>query len=88
MHVQNMMGHSNRPVANQFRIQDDAGNVFFQSYQTVIAKIDPSGAVTLDARSWDCSNTTGKYRNLFLGESKKETEKKIKSGEYKLVNLN
>ena len=34
------------------------------------------------------SNTTGKYRNIFLDENINETKKKIKSGEYKLVDLN
>ena len=34
------------------------------------------------------NNSTSKYRNIFLGETTKETLKKIKSGEYKLVNLN
>ena len=29
-----------------------------------------------------------KYRNQFLGETKKETEAKIKSGEYILTDLN
>jgi len=46
------------------------------------------GKVYLDNNKWDYSRTTGKYRNQFLGESKKETERKIKSGEYQLVNLN
>jgi hypothetical protein len=32
--------------------------------------------------------TTGKYRNQFLGETKKDTEAKIKSGEYILADLN
>ena len=36
----------------------------------------------------DYSVTTGKYRNQFLGETKKETEAKIKSGEYILTDLN
>ena len=44
--------------------------------------------ISLDRDYWDYSKTTGKYRNLFLGESKAETEKKIKSGEYQLVDLN
>jgi len=44
--------------------------------------------VFLDEVYWDCSKTTGKYRNLFLREDKKETENKIKDGVYKLVNLN
>jgi hypothetical protein len=42
----------------------------------------------LDKDSWDYSRTTGKYRNLFLEESKAETESKIKKGIYKLVGLN
>jgi hypothetical protein len=44
--------------------------------------------IRLDETYWDYSKTTGKYRNLFLGETKSETEKKIKSGEYILTNLN
>ena len=44
--------------------------------------------ITLDETYWDYSKTTGKYRNQFLGETKAETEKKIKSGEYQLVDLN
>lgn len=73
----------------------------FQSYDSVIAirtvwdkksivgipnarEID----IELDSKYWDYSTTTGKYRNKFLGESKQETEKKIKSGEYVLTNLN
>jgi len=32
--------------------------------------------------------STGKYRNIFLNETKKETEKKIKDGTYVLTNLN
>ena len=42
----------------------------------------------LDTNYWDYSTTTGKYRNMFLGETRKETEKKIKSGEYVLTDLN
>ena len=47
-----------------------------------------SGKIQLDEYYWDYSHTTGKYRNQFLGENKAETEANIKSGEYKLVNLN
>ena len=59
----------------------------FQSYASIIARKDRDG-ITLDTSKWDYSKTTGKYRNLFLGETKKETEYKIKSGEYKLADLN
>lgn len=71
----------------------------FQSYDSIIAirELFISGEIvrsvidrktTLDIYKWDYSKTTGKYRNIFLGESKAETEKKIKSGVYELVNLN
>ena len=47
-----------------------------------------NGDIYLDRNYWDYSVTTSKYRNLFLGETKRETEKKIKSGEYILTDLN
>jgi len=88
-----------KPVANQFIAEEEGrganGNFLFreifQSYDSVIAeKITWSDRtdIMLDSEKWDYSVTTGKYRNQFLGESKKETEAKIKSGVYKLDNLN
>ena len=76
----------NGPVKNQFIIESEEG-VFFQSYDSIIARKNSEG-ITLDVNKWDYSVTTGKYRNLFLGESKKETEYKIKMGVYKLADLN
>ena len=93
MKVENMISKSSgRPVANQFNIWDGS-LVYFQSYSTIIVKIDrgnrDSGEqVYLDANKWDYSRTTGKYRNQFLGETKKETQAKIDSGEYVLTDLN
>ena len=75
-------------VKNQFIIHDDFTNSkFFQSYDSIIAQIK-NGQVYLDRDKWDYSITTGRYRNLFLGETKKETEAKIKSGKYILTDLN
>jgi hypothetical protein len=92
MKVRNMTGRTGREVANQFEIRDDNGNVFFQSYDSIIVKVervpDRLPKVYLDSTFWDYSVTTGKYRNQFLGETKAETEKKIKSGEYILTDLN
>lgn len=85
--VQQMVSNNGTPVPNQFEIYTDDG-VFFQSYASIIAFKSYSEGVYLDKERWDASATTGKYRNQFLGESKKETEAKIKSGEYKLVDLN
>ena len=86
MKVQNMTSSQGNKIANQFIIYGDDFTVF-QSYNTVIAKRQ-NGKIYLDKNSWDYSKTTGKYRNQFLGETKSETEKKIKSGEYELVDLN
>lgn len=88
MHVKNMTSpKSGNPVANQFIINDDNGNTFFQSYNSVIVKKNFDG-IFLDADTWNYSRTTTKYRNLFLGEDTKTITKKIHSGLYKLVNLN
>lgn len=87
MKVKNMTGSNGNKIANQFILSDN-GTTYFQSYDSIIAKINENGETVLDKDCWDYSTTTGKYRNLFLGEIKKETEAKIKSGEYKLAELN
>ncbi len=86
-------------VKNQFIITDEGrgalGNFIkrqvFQSYNTRIAEIiqwPDETRITLDRDKWNYSKTTTKYRNQFLGETTKETERKIKSGEYILTDLN
>ena len=88
MKVYNMTSsRTGKEVANQFEIVADNGDIFFQSYHTIIAK-KSGGKITLDEAAWDYSMTTGKYRNQFLGETKKETEAKIKNGTYILTDLN
>ena len=94
MKVENMTNGEGRAIPNQFiiteTVNDMSGNAveYFQSYHSIIVKRDCFRAgvskrqVWLDTDKWDYSVTTGKYRNLFLGE------KKIKSGEYILTNLN
>lgn len=88
MKVQNMTSErTGREVPNQFIITDNQGNEYFQSYQTVIVKRG-NGETLLDKEAYNYSRTTIKYRNIFLGEDSKTVERKIKSGEYKLVDLN
>ena len=84
--VQNMTSNRGNKIANQFIIYTDTGSIF-QSYNSTIVKID-SGKTYLDKNTWDYSKTTGKYRNIFLNETKKDTEEKIKSGQYILTDLN
>lgn len=74
-------------TTNQFLLEDGDKSIF-QSYDSVIAIKEKGKPTILDADKWDYSKTTGKYRSIFLGETKKETEAKIKSGEYLLQNLN
>ena len=92
MKVQNMTSNNGNKIANQFIIEDDFNNVYFQSYNSMIAKKtwNDKGEkrVFLDSNYWDYSVTTSKYRNIFLNESKKETQKKIDNGIYILTNLN
>ncbi len=102
MKVQNMKGKNGRAIPNQFIITGVGltinnmnwhNSTVFQSYDSVIAVTHPSANplqphVVLDKNTWDYSKTTGRYRNQFLGETKKETQAKIDSGEYILTDLN
>jgi hypothetical protein len=99
MKVRNMTSANGNKIANQFIMEDEGhgalGNFTrrqtFQSYDTVIAvkTVWPDETrIELDAEKWDYSKTTSKYRNQFLGETTKDTERKIKSGEYMLADLN
>jgi hypothetical protein len=85
--VTNMTSPKGNKVSNQFKIWTSEG-WYFQSYDSIIVYRSHEGKITLDADYWDYSRTTGKYRNMFLNESKAETQKKIDNGTYKLVNLN
>jgi hypothetical protein len=100
--VENMISSKGNKIANQFVIEEclhysGSGSYTvirktFQSYNSIIARIstDPMGPnfIELDSKYWNYSKTTSKYRSLFLGESTKQTEAKIKSGEYVLTDLN
>tara|TARA_R100001082_G_scaffold17831_1_gene8883 strand:+ start:208 stop:507 length:300 start_codon:yes stop_codon:yes gene_type:complete len=94
MKVENITSNNGNKIANQFVITDKAGNEYFQSYKSTIVYKDYNYnngqelKVYLDQKYWNYSNTTGKYRNIFLDETITETKKKIKSGEYILTDLN
>lgn len=87
--VSNMESSQGNAVPNQFEISTSDG-VYFQSYSSVIAFIPmkANAKIQLDCKKWDYSVTTGKYRNQFLNETKKETQAKIDSGVYELADLN
>ena len=91
--VKPLLGRTGKPVANQY-VMKYQNHTYFQSYDSVIAHkyilcdTTKPVQVELDAKYWNYSVTTSKYRNQFLNESTKETQAKINSGEYKLVDLN
>ena len=91
MKVTNIESNKGNKIANQFIITDDKQNEYFQSYNSMIVKKDYESnqvKIYLDQKYWNYSTTTGKYRNIFLNETIKDTKKKIKSDEYILTDLN
>jgi len=85
--VTQMRSKNGNAIANQFEIRTAKG-VYFQSYNSIIVFIDKKGQTYLDTYYWDYSKTTGKYRNIFLGENITETRQKIADKVYKLKDLN
>lgn len=100
MKVRNMTNSNGRAVPNQFVIETterenwengdytDREVEYFQSYDCIIVRRAKFQKVELDSRYWDYSKTTSRYRNQFPGETTKETQAKIDSGEYILTDLN
>ena len=98
----NIISARGNPITNQIIITDTKKDTeTFQSYNSIIAIKDYKPErysyavpeehktnVTLDEYYWNYSRTTSKYRNMFLNEGVNDTREKIKSGEYKLKNLN
>ena len=83
-----MIGLPGNKMNNQYVIETDTEQIF-QSYNSIIVRRPKGdGKIQLDSMYWNYSQTTAKYRNLFLGMNKKEIEERIKSGEFELVNLN
>jgi hypothetical protein len=83
--IQNLTSSNGNKVPNQIVIRNETLRIF-QSYDSIIVKVE-GGQVYLDETYWNYSKTTSKYRNRFLGDSTKEIESKIKSGEYILTDL-
>ena len=87
MKVTNMKSkRTGRAIPNQLIITTKDG-IYFQSYNSIIV-FKGHGKTQLDRYYWDYSKTTGKYRNQFLNETRKETERKIANGTYELTDLN
>ena len=90
MNVKNISSTNGNKIAKQFElIASDNNTIYFQSYKSIIVKHDMNlDQVYLDSKYWNYSKTTSKYINIFLGEKRKDTEKKIKQKIYILTDLN
>lgn len=67
LQIENLVNDNNNHAVNQFVVKLN-GNVFYQSYDTVIAKKDKEGKITL-ASDWDCSKTTRKHLYIWLRDN-------------------
>lgn len=73
----------NKP--NQYAITFDKGEIL-QSYDSIIVVRRYKDNQIFIGQNWNYSRTTAKYRNMYLGETTAETQAKIDSGEYKMLN--
>lgn len=64
LQIENLVNDNNNQAVNQFVVKLN-GNVFFQSYDTVIAKQDKEGKITL-CSDWNYSKTTKKHLYIWL----------------------
>ena len=62
--VSNLIKVNGNAAANQFIIRTPKA-IYFQSYQSVVAKIDNNSNLIL-SENWDYSNTTRKHLYIFL----------------------
>lgn len=75
------------PFTNCVIVHLSNGWNILKSYNTTIA-MRKGQEVIIDLRYYNYSASTGKHRNYFLGETLKDTDKKIKNGEYQTADLN
>ena len=76
--VQNV-NNNGREVPNQFLLFYEEENKtvkIFKSYKSMIVKWE-NGEIIEVGKNWDYSRTTGKYRNILTGTTKKEFEKML-----------
>lgn len=64
--VRQLINSKGNPAVNQFVITTKKG-VYFQSYSSVVCKLDGINIVLSD--NWDYSNTTRKHLYIFLREN-------------------
>ena len=73
-----IISESGNIVKNHYIIETEEGS-YLQSYEDIIAfrPSSPNEFVVLDSDNWDCSTTTRKWLEVFLGESHNVTREKL-----------
>ncbi len=84
---------TNQPNPSHIEVWVAGAGRYFISYGNVVAMkpgnpLPGEPTVYLDSKYWCFSNTTARYRTQFLGESRRETERKLKDGTYAFKDLN
>lgn len=64
LYIENLVNDNNNHAVNQFVVKLN-GNIFFQSYETIIAKRGKDGKISLST-FWDYSKTTKKHLYIWL----------------------
>lgn len=72
---------------NTLELTDDNGCQYLQFHRTIVVKYRAGDGFTLDPR-WDCSKTTTGRVSGYIGIAPKEIRERIKTGQYKVVDLN
>lgn len=90
MGVKQLINNRGNAAANQFVIETKDAT-YFQSYNSIIAKIDKGGKLTVSSK-WDYSKTTMKHLYIFLADygyrdfvGAKNMRKAIEEGKVKYV---
>jgi len=93
MKIENITNERGNKVANQIKVETDSAT-YFQSYESVIAKVEKNTKNVLLTQYWDYSPTTLRHLRTFLSDmgfeygSKKEIAKAIEDGYIILLPFN
>ena len=93
MTIYQLINDNGNAAANQFVIIDSENKtIYFQSYNTIIAKVNTNGKNVVLSKDWCHSTTTSKHLYMFLRNNtkyyineKKDVVHYLKSGEFSLV---
>lgn len=90
MKIENIINYNGNRAVNQFAVYH-GDYIYFQSYETMIARYNRRSGELVITESWDCSVTTRKHFYIFLRyytpftPTRKNVLNHIKDGFFKVV---